>query len=192
MGPSQVVERVLNDVRTGDVKSANSMLTDEARMRGGAWGSRTVSENRVTLQKREASWMGDGVPTLRLGYDASGWRFVSGVLGFVEARSPGAALKKLSACLLGADYEALLTLLPKGERKHWSPGALMRKTEESRVKPAWTELAKLIERGAFKLVCVDAAGECVAKMSNSVDVSLRIEDGSWKVVDVEPFEKYIP
>jgi hypothetical protein len=183
---------VLNDARAGDVRSANSMLTDEARLRGGEWGVRSIPGNKVVLTKRDASWEGSSDPELRLSYGTGGWRLVSGVLSFIDAKSPLAALKKLSACLLGADYEALLTLLPKGERTLWSPGALMHKLEESQVKPAWTQLAKLIERGEFRLVCVDGAGECVAKFSNTVDVSLRIEDGSWKVVDVEPFEKYIP
>tara|TARA_B100000674_G_C37686724_1_gene844023 strand:- start:11 stop:781 length:771 start_codon:yes stop_codon:yes gene_type:complete len=189
---ADVVSQVANHVRTGNVTAASMHLTQQAKARGLKWPSALAEAAQPVEIQRRATWRLKQVGLIGLSYGGSGWRINAGALNFLSSATPRNALKKFSRGILGSDYEMLVELLPKDERKRWSPGQLMRTMEEESVKTAWRALAASLAGGAYELICVDGKGECVVRLGGGRSLVMRKEAAHWKIVDILPFETYIP
>jgi len=187
-----VASKASVELAAGDVVAASALLTDEARARGRKWPKLGESAALATELRRKATWSLNDNTEIRLVHGDGGWRIASGVLRFLDTSTPSNALHSFSRSILGGDYELMVRLLPAEDRKVWGPGQLMRKLVDEQVKQSWRSLAIVIERRDYALNCVQRVGECVVKTNTGETLLLRQEGKDWKVVDIQPYDKYIP
>jgi hypothetical protein len=158
-----------------------------------SWPALTeLGDAKSVEEQRRASWKHPGLEKLDLVRGAAGWKIRGGVLLFMRAQTAEQALRKLSQSLLSEDYEALFTLLPASEAKHWTPGRLMKELADPSLRRAWLSLARSIQQNKVVITCLNFLEPCQALVAGETMVSLKPEGKTWKVVDVRPPDAYIP
>lgn len=150
-----------------------------------------VGDTKAVEEQRRTSWRLPGPEKLDLVKDDAGWRIRGGVLLFMRAESAEQALWKLSQSVIAEDYEALFTLLPASEAKHWTPGRLMKELAVPSVRRAWLSLARSIQQNKVVITCLNSLEQCQARVAGATTLTLKPEGKTWKVVDVRPPDAYI-
>ena len=134
---------------------------------------------------REASWTREARSPIKVRYDGSAWRLVSGVLNTRSAATPRQALLLLSRALSERDPILFLALLPLDERLYWSK----ERAELLLAQRAWrSRLLALLEEVLSLSTAneADDLGRQRALGGPEGEVFLVREEEGWRIRDIRP------